>query len=104
MFYTGLLKRVLPFFLTFAAGLFVASFFVSITPDFNWENSRPAYRTRECRRMKAELRELREENNRLKQQVEIHMTIDTMDWQNAVPPVPVEAPQPPMPPRSPRYR
>lgn len=101
MFYTGLLKRVLPFFLTFAAGLLVASIFVPITPNFNWENTRPAYRSRECRRMKAELRELREENLRLRQHAEIHSTVDTMDWQNAVPPVPVEAPQPP---RAPRFR
>jgi hypothetical protein len=101
MFYTGLFKRVLPFFLTFAAGLFVASFFVSITPDFNWQNTRPSYRSRECRRMKAELRELREENHRLRQHAEVHTTIDNMDWENAVPPVPVEAPHPP---KAPRYR
>ena len=104
MFYTGLFKRILPFFLTFAAGLFVASFFVSVTPDFNWQNTRPSYRSRECRHMKVELRELREENERLKQQIEVRTTIYAMDWQNSVPPVPVEAPQPPLPPKYHRHR
>ena len=36
MYYKGLLKRIVPFFLTFAAGLFIASFFVTIArPSFN---------------------------------------------------------------------
>lgn len=62
----GFVKRVLPFFLTFAVGLFIASFFVSIAAprfQFNrgWRRHQQYHRT-----MEAENQRLKEENARLK--------------------------------------
>ena len=52
------LKRIIPFFLTFAVGLFVASFFVTIAaPSFNSKRSYRKYRKHH---------QLRMENRRLK--------------------------------------
>ncbi|MGC2238444.1 MAG: hypothetical protein WA584_19980 [Pyrinomonadaceae bacterium] len=66
----GFIKRILPFFLTFAFGLLIASFFVSIAaPNFNFKK-RGFNRHREYdQRLEFENRQLRDENNRLKQQL-----------------------------------
>lgn len=66
----GFLKRVLPFFLTFAVGLLIASFFVSITPNFKFEkrggwNRHRAYH----QRLEFENQRLREEKEMLKRQL-----------------------------------
>jgi len=63
------IKRVLPFFLTFAVGLFIASFFVSIaTPKFGfnrgWRKHQHYHRV-----MEFENQRLKEENSRLKKQL-----------------------------------
>lgn len=58
----GLLKRFVPFFLTFAAGLFIASFFVSVAAPFSGFS-------RGERRF-GYVRVLREENQRLQDRVE----------------------------------
>lgn len=65
----GLLKRIAPFFITLAFGLFVASFFVSIAlPNFRI-NRGSRWRHREYdRQLRLEVQQLREENLRLKQQ------------------------------------
>ncbi len=60
------IKRVLPFFLTFSVGLFIASFFVSIAaPNFQfnrgWRKHQQYHRM-----MEFENQRLREENERLK--------------------------------------
>ncbi|HXH70227.1 MAG TPA: hypothetical protein VNI60_07850 [Pyrinomonadaceae bacterium] len=60
------IKRVLPFFLTFAVGLFIASFFVSIAaPRFGfnrgWRKHQQYHRM-----MESENQRLKEENARLK--------------------------------------
>ncbi len=60
------IKRVLPFFLTFAVGLFIASFFVSIAaPKFQfnrgWRKHQHYHRM-----MESEIQRLKEENTRLK--------------------------------------
>ncbi len=56
-------KRIIPFILTFALGLFIASFFVSIAPNFQFKrNSRS--------NMKKEMQKLRYENERLRFEVE----------------------------------
>ena len=62
-------KRVVPFFLTFAVGLFIASFFVSIAaPNFQfnrgWRKHRQYHRT-----IESENQRLRDENFRLKKQL-----------------------------------
>ncbi len=63
------IKRVLPFFLTFTVGLFIASFFVSIAApkfEFNrgWRKHRQYHRM-----MKVENQRLKEENSHLKKQL-----------------------------------
>lgn len=67
--YKGVLKRVLPFFLTFAAGLFIASFFISIAaPSFNFP--RRSHKHRETRQLRIELERVRRENADLRRQLE----------------------------------
>lgn len=72
MEFMGVLKRFLPFVFTFAAGLFVASFFVTVaSPNFDFDTNRSARVYRECRRVKFEYRDLRSENQRLARENEI---------------------------------
>ncbi len=64
----GLLKRIAPFFMTFALGLFIASFFVSIAmPNLrfnrNWKKHREYHR-----QMEFENRQLKAENCRLRKE------------------------------------
>lgn len=62
----GLLKRLLPFFLTFAVGLFIASFFVTVAAP-NFEFNRGFRRHRQYdQMMQFENQRLRDENARLK--------------------------------------
>jgi hypothetical protein len=67
----GVLKRLLPFFLTLAAGLFIASFFVDLTPTPL--RDRGMRKFRDYQEMKMENTELRQrlaeaqqENDRLR--------------------------------------
>lgn len=60
----GIIKRVLPFFMTFVAGLVIAGFFVPLTaPSFNFSRGK---RHHECRKIRFENRQLRQENERLR--------------------------------------
>jgi hypothetical protein len=60
------IKRVLPFFLTFCVGIFIASFFVSIAaPNFQFNRGRRKHQQYD-RMMELENQRLREENARLK--------------------------------------
>lgn len=69
MLYLGLLKRIVPFVLTFAAGLLIASFFVSVAlPKVGSGEGRSWRKGRHCSHVR-ELRELREENLRLREQL-----------------------------------
>ena len=104
----GFLKRVVPFFLTFAAGLFIASFFVSVAaPTFGFRGDRNYYRFGEIQRLRIENRELRETNCRQRRQMEElrrqALSADQSDIYSAVPPVDLNAPPPPPPPRAPRF-
>lgn len=65
----GFLNRVLPFFLTFAVGLLVASFFVSITPNFKFQKRGWSRHQQYHQRIESENMRLREENNLLKRQL-----------------------------------
>ena len=60
----GLLKRAIPFFATFAFGLFIASFFVSISPRFERHERGRCHR--DMWEMRIENEQLREENQRLR--------------------------------------
>jgi uncharacterized protein YlxW (UPF0749 family) len=68
----GFIKRVFPFFLTFAVGLFIASFFVTIAaPSFNFKNRAWKKNHRKYdRQREAEIQRLQEENRRLKTAVQ----------------------------------
>ncbi|HMJ09428.1 MAG TPA: hypothetical protein VK468_10510 [Pyrinomonadaceae bacterium] len=95
----GIVKRFVPFLLTFAAGLFIASFFVSIAmPTFrgkNRENRRFVHRGE----MQFEMDRLRQENEQLKRELEFHGFGPAHLNMPEVPPVDLEAPAPPRPPR-----
>ena len=66
----GFFKRVAPFFLTFAVGLFIASFFVSIAaPNFRFRRGINKHREYD-RQRETELRQLRIEKSRLENDLE----------------------------------
>lgn len=94
----GLLKRVLPFFLTFGLGLLVASFFVSVAaPNFG------SFKRKKCRENYRENYRLRMENERLQQRLrdlEQREAFNELKFRpNLMEPVP---PLPPLPPVAPR--
>ncbi|MER3430913.1 MAG: hypothetical protein C4325_06350 [Blastocatellia bacterium] len=76
MSYPRVAKRLIPFLLTFAAGLFVASFFVSISPPSFRSFFRPSEGCEKMHRGKIrnpvnELRDLRDENERLRNELQL---------------------------------
>jgi hypothetical protein len=108
MCYTGLLKRIIPFALTFAAGLFIASFFVSIAlPERNWQSRRGFNMRQEFERLQAENQQLRDQLQRERMQnEEWRRTRDDADLDfvipDGVPPVESDAHHPPPPPKRPK--
>ena len=89
------IKRFVPFFLTFALGLLVASFFVSIAAprlNFNREGKHGRYY-----RMKCENERLRRENQRLERQLAERKASEA-EFMSLEVPMP---PMPPMPPPAP---
>ena len=100
MLYKGVLTRVLPFFLTFAAGLFIASFFISIaTPSFNIP--RRSHKYREVQRLRYENQELKRSNWELRK--ELNEARRAAEARNAVNnefhSLELDVPPPPPPPR-----
>jgi hypothetical protein len=96
------IKRVIPFFLTFAVGLFIASFFVSIAlPNVKISNRgwrRHQQHQQYHQMMELEKNRLKEENVRLKMQLQEKSLQDLNDSDEAdfaVPPPPPMAPMPP---------
>lgn len=86
------IKRFVPFFLAFAIGLLVASFFVSVSAprfQFNREGRQGRYY-----RMKCENERLRQENQRLQRQLAERKASEAEFMGLDVPPPPM----PPMPP------
>ena len=110
MNYTGFFKRIIPFVLTFAAGLLLASFFVSIAPNFSgWRSERRERRCHDKRQLKLENESLREQLRATEDELrEIRRGIADQDVDFVFPEVPpVELkehhpPQPPPPPRRPK--
>lgn len=109
MQFAGLVKRIIPFFLTFSAGLLLASLFVPIgLPDPNtWREARRGKHCREHRELRFEIDSLREklrvseiENEELRRNVQD--SIDTLNV-DELPPLELEAPHPPPPPRRPKH-
>ena len=101
MCYTGLFKRIIPFALTFAVGLFIASFFVSIAfPGERWRSGRRAHKWSELKQLRMENEELREKYRSLLTQNE---ELREKDWDGeCFIPVDVELHHPQPPPRRPK--
>jgi len=90
-------KRVVPFLLTLAAGLFVASFFVSLAaPNFSGFR-RGSYKMREYRQMKMENEDLRRENCRLKKELEEARSDRSANFESLPPDINLAVPPPPLP-------
>jgi hypothetical protein len=109
MCYIGLFKRIIPFVLTFAAGLFIASFFVSLAlPGANWRSGRRFNKHQEIRRLQAENDSLREKNRLLEMQNEqLQLQRNEREWSPdvyvpVVPPVEFDEHHPPKRPKQPR--
>lgn len=108
MCYTGLFKRIIPFVLTFAAGLFLASFFVSIAfPGANWRVNRRVNRFHEMQQLRIENEDLREKLRQARlDNEELRRSAGAFDTDlvipDAVPPVELDAHHPPPPPRKPK--
>ena len=98
----GFIKRVVPFFLTFAVGLFIASFFVTIAaPTFQFTNRSWKRNHRQYdRQRELDIQRLREENMRLKNQLSDKNSenVDFQELKYSVPPPPPMPPAPPAPP------
>ena len=107
MCYTGLFKRFVPFALTFAAGLFIASFFVTI-PTFSGRSERRIQRFQEIQQLHLENDVLRQKNADLEAEVERLRRTSVVDFdryfQDAVPTIDGDAPlhHPPAPPKRPK--
>jgi hypothetical protein len=104
MNYIGFFKRIGPFFLTFAAGLFIASFFVTIsTPNFNFRRGSNKYR--EVQRLRNENQELKRSNyelRRLNEELRRNVTESVVVAPGEFPGFEADVPPPP-PPRAPRH-
>lgn len=96
MEFVAVIKRIVPFLLTFAAGLAIASIFVPLTaPSFNWSAKRSHRSHHKCDRMKSEYRNLRDENLRLKMEVEeLKFKGPGPEFEVPTPPAPPAAPRP----------
>lgn len=97
----GFIKRFLPFLLTLAAGLFIASFFVSLTAPFSGF-SRGERRNGYIRMLRMENQRLQDRVDELEQQQISSPCISDSDlakpWGDVPPPAP-PAPHNPAPPR-----
>jgi hypothetical protein len=109
MCYTGLFKRIIPFVLTFAGGLFLASIFVPVgLPTSRMRVERNFSRHPETQQLRRDVDNLREKCRALEaENEELRRTLGDVDFviPDAVPPVDFEAhhpPQPPPPPSQPK--
>lgn len=98
MSYLAIFKRVIPFFLTFTAGLLIASIFIPITtPNFRgFERGKRFH----YKQLKSENDRLYKENCRMKRELEALREIDKQNWDSttlkySVPEIEVEAPPAP---------
>jgi hypothetical protein len=71
MYCKGFFKRAVPFFLTFFVGVMIASIFLPLTgSNFQFRKNRWQRHREYHERMESEIQQLREENERLRQQLE----------------------------------
>ena len=99
----GLLKRILPFFATFAVAIFITSFFVDLSAPRFGRGHRMHH---EMERMQMELQQQREENRRLREQLDGgKMNVVTMEAPEMDEiPLDVRVPLPPPHPIAPHAR
>lgn len=91
------IKRFFPFLLTFAAGLLVASFFVTVAaPSFKFEKRSGKYK--KFRYLKNENQRLRRENLRLKRELAEKEAMHSDIIYSLDVPMPPMPPMPPPPP------
>jgi len=76
MNYKGVLKRLLPFAATFAVAVFITSFFVDLHRPGRFAEFRMR-RYQECQRLRFENEELKNENLRLRNELENRRTDDS---------------------------
>ena len=88
----GILKRFLPFFITLTAGLFIASFFVDLTPTPFKFGDRGMRRFRDYQEMKMENMELRQRLADTQQQLD-QLRRDPKPNFDVPPPPPPKAPR-----------
>jgi len=94
----GIFKRLVPFFLTLMAGIFIASIFVSVSSPFGFRARRMQMRN-EMEQLRIENDQLRRENRCMRRQFGIPAS-HAFDEDFSVPPVPpVVTDVPPPPPR-----
>jgi hypothetical protein len=91
----GFLKRFVPFFLTFAVGLFIASFFVTVAaPKFQFKNRAWKKNHKQYdRQRELDIQRLREENIRLKNEL-LSRDSEAADFQELKFSVPLPPPVP----------
>jgi hypothetical protein len=90
-------KRVVPFLLSFVAGLFIASFFVSLAvPDLSGFRRGPS-KMREYRKVKMENEDLRRDNCRLKKELEAARSERNASFESLPPDINLAVPPPPLP-------
>lgn len=108
MQFAGLVKRIIPFVLTFSAGLLLASLFIPIgLPDFStWREARRGKHCREHRELRNEIYEAREklrmseiENEQLRRNAT--ESLETLEVGEL--PLELEPNHPPKPPRRPKH-
>lgn len=83
----GFIKRFVPFVVAVTLGLFVASFFVTVSaPNFNLKRERIKKHREYDRQRESEIQRLREENARLKEELREeklkNMSFSDYDWEN----------------------
>lgn len=101
MTYVGVLKRFLPFVAAFAAGVFLASFFVSVTPRPFRNAGEGRHHRGKCSQMRAENERLQAEIEQLKEEMNVPHTHDFAPNAHSHWNV---APAPPAPPAAPATR
>lgn len=93
MNFMSLVKRVAPFLLTFAVGLFVASFFVTVAaPNFQFKRGGFKRHREYDRQREARINELEKENKCLQKRL---TEMEKRDWVLGE----VDVPMPPEPPK-----
>src|SRR4051795_905285 len=95
---TGWLKRALPFIGTFTLGIFIASFFVSVSPNYDHQGCR-FRRIQEMQQIRMERDQLRDENLRLRNKVSTNWQDDVEIGTDVTAPVIDDVPPPPPAPR-----